>query len=113
MTISATKSWPRLYHLADKQIADRLKRVPGVGAVILHGGMRRRFNVYFDLARVEGYGIALAKINQILAAENQNIPAGSIKSGLKDYFVRIPARFRNTGNREHRYRLSSKAAGLP
>ncbi len=96
MTISATKSWPRLYHLADKQIADRLKRVPGVGAVILHGGMRRRFNVYFDLARVEGYGIALAKINQILAAENQNIPAGSIKSGLKDYFVRIPARFRNT-----------------
>ena len=101
MTISATKSWPRLYHLADKEIADRLKRVPGVGAVILHGGMRRRFNVYFDLARVEGYGIALAKINQILAAENQNIPAGSIKSGLKDYFVRIPARFRNTGEIEN------------
>ena len=93
MTVSGTKSWPRLYHLADKEIADGLKRIPGVGAVILHGGLRRRINIYFDLARVEGFGIPLSTINRVLAAENQNIPAGSIKSGLKDYFVRVPARY--------------------
>ncbi|MDY6972066.1 MAG: efflux RND transporter permease subunit [Thermodesulfobacteriota bacterium] len=95
MGVIGPKSWPRLYHLADTEIADGLKRVPGVGAVMIYGGLIRRINVYFDLAKIEGFGIPLTKINQILAAENMNIPAGSIKSGLKDYFVRIPARFRS------------------
>ncbi len=95
MTISGEKSWPRLYHLTDKQVVDGLKRVPGVGAVIVHGGLRRRINVYFNLARVQGYGLALSRINQLLAAENLNLPAGNIKSGAKDYFVRVPGRFKS------------------
>ncbi len=95
MTISGEKSWPRLYHLVDKYISDELKRVPGVGAVIVHGGLRRRINIYFDLAKVEAFGIPLSKINQVLAAENLNIPAGSIKTGTKNYFVRVPARYKS------------------
>lgn len=93
MTISGEKSWPRLYHLADKNIGDSLKRVPGVGAVIIHGGLKRQINIYFDLAQIEGFNLSLPKINQILASENINMPAGTIKSGLKDYFIRVPARF--------------------
>ena len=95
MTVSGPKTWPRLYHLVDKEVVDGLKRVPGVGAVIVHGGLRRRINVYFDLQKVKGYGIPLLRINRVLAAENLNIPAGSIKSGTKDYFVRVPARYRS------------------
>ncbi|MBI4621501.1 MAG: efflux RND transporter permease subunit [Desulfobacterales bacterium] len=94
MTISGEKSWPRLYHLADKQISDELKRVPGVGAVVIYGGLRRRINVYFDLKEVEGFHIPLGQINQALAAENLNIPAGSIKEGVREYFVRLPARYK-------------------
>ena len=37
MTVTAETSWPRLYHIADKQIADDLKRVPGVGAILKIG----------------------------------------------------------------------------
>ena len=94
MTVTAETSWPRLYHIADKQIADDLKRVPGVGAILIQGGARRRFNVYFDRERIEGYHLSLARINAVLAAENRNIPGGRIKSGAMDYFVRIPARYR-------------------
>ncbi|MBW2000568.1 MAG: efflux RND transporter permease subunit, partial [Deltaproteobacteria bacterium] len=74
---------------------DELKRVPGVGAIIVHGGLRRRINIYFDLAKLEGYGISLARVNQVLAAQNLNIPAGRIKSGTRDYFVRVPARYKS------------------
>ncbi|RLB87545.1 MAG: AcrB/AcrD/AcrF family protein, partial [Deltaproteobacteria bacterium] len=95
MTVSGPRTWPRLYHLVDKKVVDGLKRVPGVGAVIVHGGLRRRINVYFDMQKIKGYGIPLSRINQVLASENLNIPAGSIKSGTKDYFVRLPARFRS------------------
>ncbi|MBW2023677.1 MAG: efflux RND transporter permease subunit, partial [Deltaproteobacteria bacterium] len=74
---------------------DELKRVPGVGAIIVHGGLRRRINIYFDLAKLEGYGISLARVNQVLAAQNLNIPAGRIKSGTRDYFVRVPGRYKS------------------
>jgi len=93
MTISGEKTWPRLYHLVDTQVSDDLKRIPGVGTLIIHGGLRRRINVYFDLKKIEGFHLSLDRVNRILAAENMNIPAGSIKSGLKDYFVRVPARY--------------------
>lgn len=93
ITVTADKNWTRLYHYADKVIGDSLKRVPGVGTVIINGGLRRRFNVYFDQAKIEGFHLSLARVNAALNAENRNIPAGSIKAGDMDYFVRIPARF--------------------
>ena len=93
VTVTAEKNWSRLYHYADKEIADTLRRVPGVGSIIINGGLRRRFNVYFDREKIEAYGLSLARINAILDAENRNIPAGNIKSGGMDYFVRIPARY--------------------
>lgn len=95
VTISGDKSWPRLYEIVDKQVVDELKRVPGVGTIIVHGGLRRRINVYFDVEKLEAYKIPITVVNQILAAENLNIPAGSIKTGTKEYFVRIPGRFRS------------------
>lgn len=93
ITVTGESSWPRLYHLVDKRISDELKRVPGVGAIQLYGGLRRRINVYFDLEKVEGYRLSLEQVNRVLAAENVNIPAGAIKAGQKEYFVRVPARF--------------------
>jgi len=93
-TITADKSWPRLYRIADKKIADELRRVPGVGAIELYGGLRRRINIYFDLKKIEGYHLSLDRINRVLAAQNLNIPSGNIKAGLNDYFVRVPGRYR-------------------
>jgi HAE1 family hydrophobic/amphiphilic exporter-1 len=97
MTITGEKTWPRLYHLADKQIADELRRVPGVGAIEIYGGLRRRINIYFDIKKIEGFHLSLRQVNQVLAAENLNIPAGSIKTGLREYFIRVPARYRTVG----------------
>jgi HAE1 family hydrophobic/amphiphilic exporter-1 len=95
LTISAEQNLPRLYRLVDKGIADELRRVPGVGAIQLYGGRRRRINVYFDLAKIEGYHLSLATVNRVLASENLNIPSGNIKSGSREYFLRVPGRYRN------------------
>ncbi len=94
-TVSGGKSWSRLYHIVDKQVADELKRVPGVGAVMLMGGLVRRINVYFDLKKIEGFGLSIQQINQTLAMQNLNIPAGSIKKGTREYFIRVPGRYRS------------------
>jgi len=94
VTITGEKTWPRLYHLVDKKISDELKRVPGVGAIVAYGGLRRRINVYFDVKKLEGFHLSIQQVNQVLAMENLNIPAGSIKTGYKDYFIRVPARYK-------------------
>lgn len=95
-TVTADKSSPRLYHLTDTYIGDALKRVPGVGAVLLYGGLKRRINVYFDREKIEGFRLTMPRINQALAMENINIPAGSIKTGGMEYFLRVPSRFKTS-----------------
>ena len=52
VTIRGKETWPRLYHIVDKKISDELKRVPGVGAIVTYGGLRRRINVYFDMKKI-------------------------------------------------------------
>ena len=94
-TIAGDKTWPRLYHLTDKMIADELKRVPGVGAMEIYGGLRRRINVYFDLKKIEGFRLSIPQINRILAAENLNLPSGTIDTGSKEYFVRVPGKYKS------------------
>ncbi|MBW2039603.1 MAG: efflux RND transporter permease subunit [Deltaproteobacteria bacterium] len=95
MFVTADESYPQLYHIVDKQIADELKRVPGVGAIVLYGGLKRQINVHFDLHRIEAYNLSLAQIRQVLAAENLNLPAGEIKLGSQAYAIRIPGRYQS------------------
>ena len=92
--VTAKESYPQLYHIVDKQISDELKRVPGVGAIVLYGGLKRQINVRFDLRKVEAYGLSLPEIGKILAAENIDLPAGEVKLGRMAYAIRVPGRFR-------------------
>jgi HAE1 family hydrophobic/amphiphilic exporter-1 len=95
MTVTGDASWPRLYHLTDKKISDELKHVPGVGAIMLKGGIERQINVYFDLHKINAYHLNLSQVKQVLTAENLNLPVGTIKSGTQEYFVRFPARYKD------------------
>ena len=92
--VTAKESYPQLYHIVDKQISDELKRVPGVGAIVLYGGLKRQINVRFDLRKVEAYGLSLPEIGKILAAENLDLPAGEVKLGRMAYAIRVPGRFK-------------------
>jgi len=94
MTVTADVSWPRLYYITDKIIGDELRRVPGVGAIVLYGGDKRQINVYFDLDKIKAYNLSLYKIREILKSENLDIPTGSIKLGKREYYLRIPARYK-------------------
>ncbi len=93
--ITATESYPQLYQITDKMIADPLKRVPGVGTVILRAGLERQINVFLHRDKLEAYKISMQKLKAILKAENINLPAGDIKTGRFDFNLRIVGRFKN------------------
>jgi len=91
--ITATESYPQLFQITDKMISDPLKRVPGVGAVILRAGLERQINVFLHRDKLEGYHLSIQRIKGILKAENINLPAGDLKMGRMDYNLRIVGRF--------------------
>ncbi len=95
MTVTAEESSPDLYRIVDKQIADPLKRVPGVGAVVYIGGQERQINVHFDREAIDAYHISVQQIRNVLAAENLNLPVGTVKIGRNELQIRVAGRYRD------------------
>jgi len=95
MSIGATESYKQLYHIVDEDIIDPLRRVGGVGAIISYGGLRRQINVEFDKEKLEAFNLSLDQVTQALAAENLDLPAGSVKMGRREYHLRVPGRFKS------------------
>lgn len=91
--VTAEESWEKLYDLVDDDVGDELKRIPGVGAVQVYGGLHRQINIDIDPMKLAGYGLTLAEIERTIARENLTLPAGSIKNGLIDYTVRVPGEY--------------------
>jgi len=94
VSVSATESWKNLYHIVDKQITDPLKRVKGVGAILIYGGLRRQINVEFDRQRLSAFGLSPEALVRTLAAENLDMPAGNVKMGRTNYILRLSGRFK-------------------
>ncbi len=91
--ITCAESIEKLEEIANNEIADPLKRLPGVGAVNLFGGLERQINVKLDPARLAGYGMSFADVAAALAQENVTLPAGNVKVGPLDYTIRVPGEF--------------------
>ncbi|OGX26527.1 MAG: hypothetical protein A3J51_05860 [Omnitrophica WOR_2 bacterium RIFCSPHIGHO2_02_FULL_45_21] len=85
--------YPRLFHIVDKQVSDSLKRIPGVGAVQMYGGLERQININLDRSRLEAYQLSAQKIAERLAQENISLPSGNLKVGYLDYALRLPGEF--------------------
>lgn len=95
IAVQAEESYIGLNKLVENEILDPLKRVPGVGSVQAFGGPVRQILVHLDERKLDAYNISAAQIEQVIQAENVNIPSGSIKMGDMEYKIRVPAEFSN------------------
>jgi len=101
MSVSSKTLWKDLYYITDKQISDEIKRAEGVGSVMIFGGLKRQINVYLDWNKINGYKIPPNLIIQRLSEENIDFPLGQIKTGKRDYFLRIKGRYKNPAEIEN------------
>jgi multidrug efflux pump subunit AcrB len=65
---------------ADQVLKKRLENVPGVGSVALVGGIKREINVYLKPAALEAFGVGVDAVMGAVRTENQDLPAGSLRS---------------------------------
>ncbi|MDG5767125.1 efflux RND transporter permease subunit [Balneolales bacterium ANBcel1] len=92
-SFTANESYFEIRELIDTEVGDAVRRLPGVGTVFVSGGPTREIQVEVDPVKLEAYNLDLSMVNQIIAAENINMPVGNIKMGLTDYNIRVPGEF--------------------
>ena len=95
MSATAQESLPGLDKILDDKVVTPLARVSGVGTVSVNGAPSREIQVYCDPARLQAYGLTVSTISSIIAAENKNIPAGSIDIGSDVYSLRVQKEFKD------------------
>ena len=78
-----------LYDLVDKKIQPELSRVQGVAQVNIIGGRKREIRVSIDAKKLEGYGLSIGQVQQLIAASNLEIPAGKLKTRENSTSIRL------------------------
>jgi len=92
--IMAEESYPLLEDILEDEIADPLKRLPGVGTASAYVPLHRQINVEFDRERLASYGLSPQDVVLAIMNENKDTSAGNVKMGLTDYLVRVPGEFK-------------------
>jgi HAE1 family hydrophobic/amphiphilic exporter-1 len=87
-------SMQELTTLADQVIKKRLENVPGVGSVTLVGSLKRELNVYLKPQALEAFGVGAEQVLAAVRSENQDLPAGALRSRETERVVQIEGRIR-------------------
>lgn len=98
--VNATESFPKLKQIIENEIVDHIKTLPGVGAIIMIGGLNRQIRVDINRHALEAHNLSFNDITRAIRMENVNIPAGSIKIGQKDLLIRVPGEFKRVSELE-------------
>ena len=77
---------------ADQVVKRRLENVRGVGSATVVGGTPRHINLYLQPAALEAFGVTPEQVAAAVENENQDLPAGSIRSLEQDRVLQIQGR---------------------
>lgn len=85
----------QLQQVADDDISPVLERIDGVASITVSGGYDNEVAIQTYADKMNGYGLSISYIGQILAAENVAIPAGSVDNGSQSLSVRTTGEFQS------------------
>ena len=94
LAVTADESYPALNKILDDKLVNVLNRVDGVGAVSIVGAPEREIQVNVDPTKLDAYGLSVEQLGQIIAAENVNIPSGSIDIGNNTFNIKADGEFK-------------------
>lgn len=85
----------KLYAFLDTNVTTQLEKIEGVSAVEMMGGIENEVQITVNQEKLQGHGISINQIAGVLAKENVNAPAGSIKQGNASLQVRAIGEFKS------------------
>ena len=94
LAVTAEESYPALNKILDDKLVNVLNRVDGVGAVSVVGAPEREIQINVDPSKLDAYGLSVEQLGQLIAAENVNIPSGTIDIGNNTFNIKADGEFK-------------------
>lgn len=91
--VTADESYPGLEKILDEKIVNPLNRIEGVGTIGLAGSPQRIVYVEADPKLLDAHNLTIEQLGNVIAAENSNLPSGSVKMGNIDYQMQVRGEF--------------------
>jgi HAE1 family hydrophobic/amphiphilic exporter-1 len=88
LAATSSRELEELTRLLENDLARRFEQIGGVGAIEIRGGIYREIRVNLDRERLKATGLTAIDVRDSLASENVTLPAGNVKSGFSDLYVR-------------------------
>ena len=95
LSVKSAESTNALYKILDERVSQPISRIKGVGTVSISGAPKREIAIYCDPDKLDEYNLTISGIAQKIAAENRNLPLGSMDIGTETYSMRVQGEFDN------------------
>ncbi|MCY7314345.1 MAG: efflux RND transporter permease subunit [Rubrivivax sp.] len=94
---STAQSHAEISRLAEDQLADRFRGLPGVAVVNVNGALRRELSVLLHAQKLREYTVSVTEVVAALRAQNVNAPVGKVRGTLEDQSIRLVGRIETPG----------------
>ena len=89
---SSTLSHADISRMAEDQLADRLRGLPGVAVVSVNGALRRELSVLLHAERLREFSVSVTEVVNALRTQNATAPVGKVRGTLEDQSIRLVGR---------------------
>ena len=96
LSVTAEESYAALAKTLDDKLVNELNRINGIGSVAVIGAQEREVQVNVDPNKLEAYGLTIESLGQIIAAENINVPAGTLDLGDQVFNLKSDLEFNDS-----------------
>ncbi|NLF42115.1 MAG: efflux RND transporter permease subunit, partial [Bacteroidales bacterium] len=91
--VTAKESYPGLVKLIEDKVVNPLQRIEGIASVSITGHPGRAIYVDTDPSKLEAYNITLEQLGNAIAAQNIDLPLGSLEMGQFNFPLRVAGKF--------------------
>ncbi len=89
LAVTSNLTEKELYDLLDKKIQPIFARINGVAKADMIGGEEREIQISVDPVKLQGYGLSISQIQQIVAASNLDFPTGAVSTRQNRTTIRL------------------------
>ncbi|MBI9068444.1 MAG: efflux RND transporter permease subunit [Salinivirgaceae bacterium] len=95
-SVTSDESYEGIKDILDNKLIQPLNRIEGVGNIIQIGSPVRAIMVDVDPRKLDAYNLTVEQIGGVLAANNLNLPSGSLEMGKSDLPLRLQGEFESS-----------------
>ncbi|WP_422015033.1 efflux RND transporter permease subunit [Roseateles sp.] len=89
---SKTLTHAEMSRIAEDQLADKFRAIPGVGKVDVFGSLNRELSVLLHGQKLREFNVSVSDVTNALRNQNMSAPVGKVRGEYEDQSIRLVGR---------------------